>query len=61
MCVGGPCDFSVTPSPLDLGFGIGDWGLGLDNKSRFIPLEPELICLDWAGWQHETFKSNGHG
>ena len=34
--VGGPCDFSVSPSPfgLDFGtldFGLWDFGLGLDN------------------------------
>ena len=24
--------FTVTPNPQDLGFGFGDWRLGLDNK-----------------------------
>ena len=27
---GGPCDFSVSPSPFGLDFGILDFGLGLD-------------------------------
>ena len=31
--VGGPCDFSVSPSPFGLDFGILDFGLGLDNRS----------------------------
>ena len=30
--VGGPCDFSVSPSPFGLDFGTLDFGLGLDNK-----------------------------
>ena len=29
--VGGPCDFSVSPSPFGLDFGTLDFGLGLDN------------------------------
>ena len=31
--VGGPCDFSVSPSPFGLDFGTldSDFGLGLDN------------------------------
>ena len=28
---GGPCDFSVSPSPLGLDFGTSDFGLGFDN------------------------------
>ena len=28
---GGPCDFSVSPSPFGLDFGTLDFGLGLDN------------------------------
>ena len=32
--VGGPCDFSVSPSPFDLDFGLWDFGLGLDNNQR---------------------------
>ena len=32
--VGGPCDFSVSPSPFGLDFGTLDFGLGLDNKSN---------------------------
>ena len=28
---GGPCDFSVSPSPFGLEFGTLDLGLGLDN------------------------------
>ena len=31
--VGGPCDFSVSPSPFGLDFGTLDFGLGLDNIS----------------------------
>ena len=30
-CGGGPCDFSVSPSPFGLDFGTLDFGLGLDN------------------------------
>ena len=30
--VGGPCDFSVSPSPFGLDIGTLDFGLGLDNK-----------------------------
>ena len=30
-CGGGPCDFSVSPSPFGLDFGSLDFGLGLDN------------------------------
>ena len=29
--VGGPCDFSVSPSPFGLDFGTLDFSLGLDN------------------------------
>ena len=32
-CLGGPCDFSVSPSPFGLDFGTLDFGLGLDNTS----------------------------
>ena len=28
---GGPCDFSVSPSPFGLDFGTLDFRLGLDN------------------------------
>ena len=28
---GGPCDFSVSPSPFGLDFGTLDFGLGLEN------------------------------
>ena len=28
---GGPCDFSVSPSPFGLDFVTLDFGLGLDN------------------------------
>ena len=31
---GGPCDFSVSPSPFGLDFGTLDFGLGLDNKTK---------------------------
>ena len=33
--VGGPCDFSVSPSPFGLNFGTLDFGLGLDNNRVF--------------------------
>ena len=35
---GGPCDFSVSPSPFGLDFGTLDldFGLGLDNSSHFL-------------------------
>ena len=29
--LGGPCDFSVSPSPIGLDFGTLDFRLGLDN------------------------------
>jgi len=31
---GGPCDFSVSPSPFGLDFGTLDFGLGLDNSLK---------------------------
>ena len=31
-CGGGPCDFSVSPSPFGLDFGALDFGLVLDNR-----------------------------
>ena len=34
--VGGPCDFSVSPSPFGLDFGTLDFGLRLDNNICFI-------------------------
>ena len=37
-CGGGPCDFSVSPSP----FGL-DFGLGLDNLQIF-----DYLCLNCA-------------
>ena len=33
---GGPCDFSVSPSPFGLDFGTLDFGLGLDNKKYLM-------------------------
>ena len=30
--LGGPCDFSVSPSPFGLDFGTLDFGLGLDKN-----------------------------
>ena len=38
---GGPCDFSVSPSPFGLDFGTLDFGLGLDNKEIF----PGILTL----------------
>ena len=32
---GGPCDFSVSPSPFGLDFGTLDFGRGLDNYFVF--------------------------
>ena len=32
---GGPCDFSVSPSPFGLDFWTWDFGLGLDNSPFF--------------------------
>ena len=32
--VGGPCDFSVSPSPFGVDFGTFVFGLGLDNKNN---------------------------
>ena len=31
---GGPCDFSISPSPFGLDFGTLDFGLGLDFLQR---------------------------
>ena len=47
--VGGPCDFSVSPSPFGLDFGTfdSDFGLGLDNnKVNKIGVEnyARIIC-----------------
>ena len=36
--LGGPCDFSVSPSPFGLDFGTLDFELGLDNKLIVIVL-----------------------
>ena len=33
---GGPCDFSVSPSPFGLDFGTLDFGLGLDNDYSLL-------------------------
>ena len=33
---GGPCDFSVSPSPFGLDFGTLDFGLGLDNSIKHV-------------------------
>ena len=38
--VGGPCDFSFSPSPFGLDFGILDFGLGLDNKLPITNAHP---------------------
>ena len=35
---GGPWDFSVSPSPFGLDFGLWDFGLGLDNKIDYNSL-----------------------
>ena len=41
---GGPCDFSVSPSPFGLDFGTLDFGLGLDTISN--PLQtPRFNCV----------------
>ena len=40
--VGGPCDFSVSPSPFGLDFGTLDFGtsdLGLTKNSKLVILE----------------------
>ena len=42
---GGPCDYSVSPSPFKLDFGLWDFGLGLDN---FQKLTVEMDKL-WHG------------
>ena len=36
--VGGPCNFSVSPSPFGLDFETGtlDFGLGLDNSRQMV-------------------------
>ena len=34
---GGPCDFSVSPSPFGLDFGLWDFGFGLDKKPGNFP------------------------
>ena len=51
--MGGPCDFSVSPSPFGLDFGTLDFGLGLDNiredevkcGNQFIYLGTHLVNL----------------
>ena len=40
--VGGPCDYSVSPSPFSLDFGLWDLGLGLDNL-RSAQHETEIL------------------
>ena len=39
--VGGPCDFSVSPSPFGLDFGTSDSGLTINVLSgkKYLPLE----------------------
>ena len=34
--VGGPCDFSVSPSPFGLDFETLDFGLGFDNYQKMM-------------------------
>ena len=43
--VGGPCDFSVSPSPFGLDIGTLDFGLGLDNKmgSAAVPVSAVVV------------------
>ena len=35
--VGGPCDFSVSPSPFGLDFGTLDLGLTINALDNFVP------------------------
>ena len=44
--VGGPCDFSVSPSPFGLDFGTLDFGLGLDNNSLLEMTLEDKINLE---------------
>ena len=44
--MGGPCDFSVSPSPFGLDFGSLDFGtLGIDNKSASV-IHGDSYALD---------------
>ena len=50
--VGGPWDFSVSPSPFGLDFGTLDFRLGLDNNS-ILSFSIQLmshreVCSMWA-------------
>ena len=41
--VGGPYDFSVSPSPFGLDFGTLDFGLGLDNNElNYVKAPPQV-------------------
>ena len=40
---GGPCDFSVSPSPIGLDFGTLDFGLGLDNIGQGLGNQVEAL------------------
>ena len=52
---GGPCDFSVSPSPFGLDFGTLDldFGLGLDN----IPPEHTLKIVHFKSCTEDVNKS----
>ena len=46
--VGGPCDFSVSPSPFDLDFGTLDFGLWTSDLGLTIGLKSAPNVLLWG-------------
>ena len=67
--MGGPCDFSVTPSPnwnfgflTDLGLGLGlrglDLGLGLDNQRKASELCQFFLTITVENCQAPRSRSS---
>ena len=63
--MGGPCDFSVSPSPFGLDFGTLDFGLGLDNNNTNVTLTfydvglqgSPSSAVSWCPWPPCGHKS----
>ena len=47
---GGPLHFSDSPSPLELGLGFGDWGLGLVNIPNMRNIEEYSMTAPHKNW-----------
>ena len=46
---GGPCDFSVSPSPFNLDFGTLDFGTSDSGLTICLEVGPTLCCFLWQG------------